>query len=420
MNKKDEYINSINKIKVGDNLKKETLNKIKENEGKRNFKIIYKIAGIAAVLILIVSALIFVVNKQNKSTKIETTLGIENGKLPKIGSFDNLYNLLGTISKTDSTYSRGDILKSVDGIGTTTTTADAIAPENYNYAAQTAQEQTETSDEDYSKTNIQVEGVEEADIVKTDGEYIYYFNSEKVVIINAKDPNNLEIVSELNFEEDYVSYMIPEELYVYNDKLIVIGSKDTYEINADNATSSKTTGISLTEQLYVDNYYQQKQYTTAMVYDIKDKKEPELKREVGIEGYYVSSRMIKDKLYLIANKNIYLYNYDPDIPVTTTTKTELTTSYIDTAASKKEIAIGFDDMYYFPECIQENYLNIASFSVENKEAANVNTYLGGGDEIYASEDNLYITQYKSEYRTYSSSSNYISNTYIYKFKLDER
>ncbi|MGC9345984.1 MAG: beta-propeller domain-containing protein, partial [Candidatus Bathyarchaeales archaeon] len=38
---------------------------------------------------------------------------------------------------------------------------------------------------DYSKTNIQVEGVDEADIVKTDGEYIYVISGQKVVIVKA-------------------------------------------------------------------------------------------------------------------------------------------------------------------------------------------------------------------------------------------
>ena len=38
------------------------------------------------------------------------------------------------------------------------------------------------TNEDYSKTNIQVEGVDEADIVKTDGDYIYYINRGKLVI----------------------------------------------------------------------------------------------------------------------------------------------------------------------------------------------------------------------------------------------
>jgi len=35
---------------------------------------------------------------------------------------------------------------------------------------------------DYSTTNVQVEGVDEADVVKTDGKYIYQINNNRVVV----------------------------------------------------------------------------------------------------------------------------------------------------------------------------------------------------------------------------------------------
>ena len=48
---------------------------------------------------------------------------------------------------------------------------------------------------EYSKTNVQVENVDEADIVKTDGEYIYYTTQNIVYIIKA---DNLQIVKEID------------------------------------------------------------------------------------------------------------------------------------------------------------------------------------------------------------------------------
>ena len=44
-----------------------------------------------------------------------------------------------------------------------------------------------TSKIDYSTTNVQVENVDEADTVKTDGEFIYYVVGNKVIIINAEE-----------------------------------------------------------------------------------------------------------------------------------------------------------------------------------------------------------------------------------------
>ena len=47
---------------------------------------------------------------------------------------------------------------------------------------------TSSSNNEYSRTNVQVENVDEADIIKTDGEYIYSLSEDKVVITNVKNP----------------------------------------------------------------------------------------------------------------------------------------------------------------------------------------------------------------------------------------
>ena len=93
---------------------------------------------------------------------------------------------------------------------------------------------------DYSETNVQVEGVDEADIVKTDGNYIYtitqgnwYYgrwdvaeekeqNYPKLVIAKAYPAEDAEIVSETSLGEFY-----PSEIFIHNDRLLVFGN--TYE-----------------------------------------------------------------------------------------------------------------------------------------------------------------------------------------------
>ena len=63
---------------------------------------------------------------------------------------------------------------------------------------QTSTIKVPTTQKDYSKTNIQVEGVDEADIIKTDGDYIYSISEDKVIITNARDPKNIKIEAEIN------------------------------------------------------------------------------------------------------------------------------------------------------------------------------------------------------------------------------
>ncbi len=75
---------------------------------------------------------------------------------------------------------------------------------------------------DYSGTNIQVEGVDEADLVKTDGAYIYLVSGATVYIVRAHPPEEAEIVA--TFEPG----LPVSELYIGGDKLVVIHAPDYY------------------------------------------------------------------------------------------------------------------------------------------------------------------------------------------------
>ncbi len=78
---------------------------------------------------------------------------------------------------------------------------------------------------DYSKTNTQVDGVDEADIVKTDGKYIYavsakYENSVFVYTAAGKDSKRINIISLNNTNQLKVGNII--EMYLANGRLTVI------------------------------------------------------------------------------------------------------------------------------------------------------------------------------------------------------
>ena len=79
---------------------------------------------------------------------------------------------------------------------------------------------------DYSGTNVQVTGVDEADLVKTDGEYIYLARGNEVLIIKSYPVNNVELVKRIEFQKNVL------ELYVSGDKLVVF-LKMSYGIYED-------------------------------------------------------------------------------------------------------------------------------------------------------------------------------------------
>lgn len=383
MNKKD-YVDAINEIKIDDEVKRKTLNNIK---GKKKYKRTYSLATAIIIFVIAISIAIPINVNKNQVTPIEEIE--KNNGLPKIENFENLYNIM---SKKENYYS------DTKGIIETNLSNDVVED-----AINTSESQEESKD--YSNTNIQVEGIDEADITKTDGEYIYYVVSDKVVIIDAKD-NNLNIVSEIKYDDQD---FYPREIFISENRLVVIGqTNDEYN----------TEFIAIEDVAYPIN--NNNSFTIAKIYNTENKKEPNLEREIKIQGTYLSSRMIEDNIYLISNQYIYSYLFR-DCKIEEMKEEDFKPKYIDTLIGLEENCIDYPDIYYFPESEDASYLNIAGFNIYTEEAANIESYFGAGDEIYCSENNLYITKVKYEYKdskTYGYFNNYDVNTYIYKFKLE--
>jgi len=77
---------------------------------------------------------------------------------------------------------------------------------------------------DYSETNIQVEGVDEPDVVKTDGTYLYIVSNGKLFIIKAYPPEDAKVLSEITLKDNvYIS-----NIFINKDKLIVFGTSARY------------------------------------------------------------------------------------------------------------------------------------------------------------------------------------------------
>ncbi|UCG95112.1 MAG: beta-propeller domain-containing protein [archaeon] len=223
---------------------------------------------------------------------------------------------------------------------------------------------------DYSETNIQVEGVDEADIVKTDGSYIYVLSGKKLSIIDAYPAEDAEILSTLEFENN------PQELFINRDKLVVFGS------------SSYPRPVPMVEEA-VYGYISYTPSTFVYVYDVEDREDPELVRNVTIEGGYYDSRMIGDYVYVIANKNA-----ERDKPVIPRIYTET-----EERPACNCIEVGYfnipDSSYRFTTILSVN-------TQEDSEEVGSDVYLMGySQNLYVSRDNIYLTSMKRmDYRQY--------------------
>lgn len=239
------------------------------------------------------------------------------------------------------------------------------------------------SSKDFSKTNIQVFGVDEADIVKTDGKYIYALLNNYLNIIEV-DKDTMKIISKIKASSNTVdsssNYI---EMYISDNKLIVIKSfyqnNYTYDvIRKSNFYNNSTTTVS------------------AVIFDITDKSKPTKINELSQSGNYISSRLIDNYLYITSN--YYVYNIE---------KRDIKT-YIPMANEKP---IDINDILILPRPTN-SYVTITGIDINNSNKhISSKAVLGNSNNIYADTDNIYVVG--SDYNTRRDETN------IIKFKTDK-
>lgn len=212
---------------------------------------------------------------------------------------------------------------------------------------------------DYSQTNVQVEGVDEADFVKNDDKYIYLVQNNKLIIVDAY--NKKEIISETDLPKNtYAS-----NLFLYDDKVVIL------------AQSSE-------ESFYFRKYdiMPQPSYesvTEVFIYDVSDRYNPVLTEDFKVSGDYFQSRMINNFIYLVAVKYAE-YPVRPPI-----------------LYAEKVIS---PPIYYFDNGEEQyNYNTIISIDVDKEEIIDSEVYLlGYSNTLMVSENNIYIAYQKQPYR----------------------
>lgn len=278
---------------------------------------------------------------------------------------------------------------------------------------------------DYSATNVQVEGVDEADTVKTDGHYIYSLNNNQLRIIEAYPTRKLALLATIPYDNEFS----PIELFNEGDRLVVMGQSWR---NLDDSSPTDSGGLKLAYW-----YFRGESQTVARVYDVRDKTQPKLEREIAFDGSYLSSRRIGKTVYLLGRKYPLFFPYimplvaepaddalipgtTPAVKATKTAEPQLTRSQVvpkirDSRTNNgKDTYLPMKQIYYFPDFSEANYIMVGSFNLDKPdEPVNVKSYLGGGDIVYASTDNLYISA--ADYSGDSAG----AVTHIYKFGLKD-
>jgi uncharacterized secreted protein with C-terminal beta-propeller domain len=208
---------------------------------------------------------------------------------------------------------------------------------------------------DYSKTNIQVEGVDEADIIKTDGNYIYTISSNTLFIIKAYPGEEAEIVSTIKFKNQ------PTSLFVNDNYLAVFGN--FYDLDFFKEI----------------DFIPRQGMTFFNIYDISDRKNPNLVKEYKFEGNYFQARMIENYVYFVTTTGPEYREYYP-------------TPLIVEGTVKRAIAIS--DIYYYPIPYQSvQFATVHAIDITNPtgEINSKTIAVEDSQNMYMSENNMYIT-----------------------------
>ncbi len=250
---------------------------------------------------------------------------------------------------------------------------------------------------DYSTTNLQMEGVDESDIAKIDGSYIYTVEDKYIVITDIRD-GKLEEVTRFLPKDCGASDRVME-IYVDGDQLILVVQCYETSLEEDSAFCYEMNG---------------KNTTQIQVYSIVDRKNPEFEGRLIQDGYYNTSRKIGDVVYLFTQ-----YNMISDVTSYVEKKhgvealkegngvSSLAEAVIPKVNGEKVAA----SEIYLPESSGESGILVSSLDVNKPDKVlDSKLVISGYAQTYISKDALYL--YEEDY-----DGAMITN--IAKFALDE-
>ncbi len=209
---------------------------------------------------------------------------------------------------------------------------------------------------DYSDTNVREEGVGEADVVKTDGEYLYLVARGKVRIVDIRS-DEMDELAEIGVDEDSEI----REIYVEDDRLAVLYYRAEYD---DGETG-------------YDGYF--RNFTCTDVYDISDPTAPEKLSTISQSGTYNTMRARDGYLYVLSD------------------------FYADTAAPRSGVdlyvpevqggTLEASDIYMPQGGTGNSYTVISAFSLADPaEKTDGKAVFGNSGICYVSTENIYITE----------------------------
>jgi inhibitor of cysteine peptidase len=248
---------------------------------------------------------------------------------------------------------------------------------------------------DYSTTNLQEEGVDESDLVKNDGTYLYILSGNTLRIVRAFPADEMAVLSTTELQGT------PSELYLRGDTAIVLGTDYAY---ADD---------------YMDDWYCCYWGSAVItVLDVTDRSAPETVASMEVEGSLSTSRLIGSKLHLVLSVWPALPATEGRMPILLSDVAALipdvTITMHDGESTTRDL-VNWRDIYHPVDPDGYEMTTVVTWDVdEPSETFQSIGVMANAGTVYVSPRAMYLADRDSDYW-----GNQRETTDIYRFDLDE-
>jgi len=237
----------------------------------------------------------------------------------------------------------------------------------------TGGEATASTTTRHSETNLQVQGVDEADLVKTDGRCLYIAQGDQVHIVSAYPADQMRNLSLISLRSALSSAdnctVWANGLFLYGQKLVVVAQvSGPYQCYAPAVLAPCYWSVPEERSL-------------VLVYDISNVENPVLSCSYAISGSMDSCRLTNGTVYVLAQHFIWFYQNDFLRPMVWN--------------GEIGVEIAASSIRYDPEIKDPSALiNLLAVDVDNCASNHTSLLTGYSSIVYVSENALYLTYQK--------------------------
>lgn len=246
-------------------------------------------------------------------------------------------------------------------------------------------------DAGFTTTNIQESGVDESDVVKSDGTHLYIVRDSSLRIVSADPHDQMAEVGRIDVDERI------ESIYLRGSKVILL----TGEL-----------GVGGIELLVWPPFYQGGN-TVIYEIDVADRSNPTVSKRIELDGSLATSRLTNDRL-------IAVLSIVPDLPEPAT-PLSIALMTMDQIMPKARTSSGTQDIVAWQEWLRpespDGHFMTAVVTLDADDIESIVAsvaVMSNSSTIYASREALYVADAE-----YDAENHYREFTSIHKFAFDQ-